>query len=84
MRWYGPKSKYDLFSLRRFIGLVAKIGFLKAQQNEVLCMWGTGEVHSRFWWGDLRGKNHLKYLGVGWMIILKLISGSEMGQPGMD
>lgn len=47
-------------------------------------MWGTGEVRSRFWLGDLRGKNHFENLGVDWMIILKLISGSEMGQPGMD
>jgi len=30
------------------------------------------------------GKNYLENLGVDWMVILKLISGSEMGQPGMD
>jgi hypothetical protein len=33
--------------------------------------------------GRPEGKNHLENLGVGRMILLKLTSGSEIGQPGM-
>jgi hypothetical protein len=36
-------------------------------------VWGTGEVHTGFWWGDLRERDHLKELGVDGRIILKLI-----------
>jgi hypothetical protein len=25
------------------------------------CVWGTGEVHKGFWWGDLREGDHLEY-----------------------
>jgi len=32
---------------------------------------GTGEVLIRFWWGDLRERNHLEDLGVDGRIILK-------------
>jgi hypothetical protein len=27
-------------------------------------VWGTGEVHTEFWWGDLREVDHLEDLGV--------------------
>jgi hypothetical protein len=32
-----------------------------------------GEVHTGFWWADLRKRNHLKNLVVDGRIILKLI-----------
>ena len=36
-------------------------------------MWETGEVHTGFWWGKLRERDHLEYLGVDGRIILRLI-----------
>ena len=34
---------------------------------------GRGEVHTGFWWGNLRDENRLKNLGVDGRIILKCI-----------
>jgi hypothetical protein len=34
-------------------------------------VWETGEVYTRFWWGDLRARDHLEDLGVDERIILK-------------
>jgi len=34
---------------------------------------GRGEVHIGFWWGNLRGRDPLKDLGVDGRVILKLI-----------
>jgi len=28
-------------------------------------------VHTEFWWGDLRKRDHLEDLGVDWIIILE-------------
>jgi hypothetical protein len=36
-------------------------------------MWETGEVHTGFWWGKLRERDHLEYLGVDGRIILRRI-----------
>jgi hypothetical protein len=36
-------------------------------------VWGTEEVHIRFWWGDLMEGAHLKDVGVDGRIILKYI-----------
>jgi hypothetical protein len=34
---------------------------------------GRGEVHTRFWWGNLREGDHLKDPGIDGKIILKWI-----------
>jgi hypothetical protein len=34
---------------------------------------GRREMHSRFWWGNLKGRDYLEVLGVGDRIILKWI-----------
>jgi hypothetical protein len=32
-----------------------------------------GEVHTGFWWGDLKRRDHLEHIGVDGRIILKWI-----------
>jgi hypothetical protein len=34
-------------------------------------MLGTGEVHTRFWWGDLKKGDHVENLGIDGRMILK-------------
>jgi len=34
-------------------------------------VWGRGEVHTGFWWGDLQEEDHLEDPGVDERIILK-------------
>jgi hypothetical protein len=36
-----------------------------------LQVWGRREMHTRFWWGDLREGDHLEDPGVDGRIILK-------------
>ena len=36
-------------------------------------VWETGEVRTRFWWGDLRQRDHWKDLRIRGRIILKWI-----------
>jgi hypothetical protein len=36
-------------------------------------VWGTGEVHAEFWWGDLRERVHLEDQGLNVRVILKCI-----------
>jgi hypothetical protein len=43
---------------------------------------GRGEVHTGFWWGDLRERDHLEDRGVDGRIILKWIFKKWDG--GMD
>jgi hypothetical protein len=38
-----------------------------------VAVWGRGEVHTGFWWGDLREGEHLEDPGVDGRIILKWI-----------
>jgi hypothetical protein len=33
--------------------------------------WASGEVHTGFWWANLRGKGHFEGLGLDGRIILK-------------
>jgi len=36
-----------------------------------VALWGRGEVHTGFWWGNLRERDHLEDLGVDRRIILR-------------
>jgi len=46
---------------------------IKNKMGKACGTYGTGEEHTVFSWGDLRGKHHLEHLGVNGMITLKLI-----------
>jgi hypothetical protein len=35
-------------------------------------VWGTGEVHTGFWWGTLMEGNHIEGLGVDGRIIIRV------------
>ena len=48
-----------------------------------LChVWGTGEVHTRFWWGKLKTGDHLEDQRIHRRIVLKRIF--ERCDGGMD
>jgi hypothetical protein len=36
-------------------------------------VWERGEMHTGFWWGNMRERNHLEGLGIDGSIILKWI-----------
>ena len=36
-------------------------------------VWETGEVHTGFWWGDIKDRGHLEDEGVDRKVILKWI-----------
>jgi hypothetical protein len=38
-------------------------------------VWVKGDAYTGFWWGNLRGRDHLGYKGVDGRIILKWIFG---------
>jgi hypothetical protein len=45
-------------------------------------MWKREEVHTEFWWGNLRERDHLKSPGVDGRIMLKWISRNILGGGG--
>jgi hypothetical protein len=45
-------------------------------------VWGTGEVHTGCWWGDLMERVHLEDPGLDGSVILKLILKKRNG--GME
>jgi hypothetical protein len=47
-------------------------------------VWVTGEMHTCFWWGGLRERHHLEYVGVDGKIILKRIFKNWNEVRGLD
>ena len=45
------------------------------KKNDIWWVCGMGEAHTGFWWGKVRGRDHLEDLGLNMRIILKLICG---------
>jgi hypothetical protein len=46
-------------------------------------IWGTGEMYARFWWGNLKKREHLENTGVDGRIILRWIFGKWDGEHGL-
>jgi hypothetical protein len=47
-------------------------------------VWGRGEVHAEFWWGNLRHRDRLEDLDTDETIILKEIFKKRNGSLGLD
>ena len=63
---------HDLYSSPN-ISRVMKWRRTRRTGQDMWHVWGTGEINSGFWWGDLREKDHFKDMGVDRMSILKYI-----------
>ena len=48
------------------------------------CSMYREEMHTGFWWGNLREGDHLETLHVNWRIILKLSFEKWVGEHGLD
>ena len=46
-------------------------------------VWGTGEVHTGYWWGKLRGRDYLEDIGIN-RIILKWMFKKRNGERCLD
>jgi hypothetical protein len=51
---------------------------------EQIAIIGRGEVHTEFWWENLRGRNHLEDPGVHMKIILKCFFKEDRGKDWID
>ena len=60
----------DLYSLPNIIQVI-KLRRMR-WAGHVACM-GGGEVHTGFWWGSLRERDHLEDQGIGGRIILRWV-----------
>jgi hypothetical protein len=45
-------------------------------------VWGRGEVHTGFWWANLRERDHLEHLSIDGKVILKWFF--KQGDGDMD
>jgi hypothetical protein len=43
-----------------------------------------GDLHTRFWWGNLKDRDQLEELGLDWRIRLKWVNKCGKGSCGLD
>jgi hypothetical protein len=46
-------------------------------------VWGSGEMHTEFWWGNTKWRDHLEDLDMGGKIILNGFYGNGMRGCGV-
>ena len=69
-RILADEDLYDLYSTPNIIQVI------RQEEYDGWVMWNlreSGEVHTSFWWGDLRERDNLEALGLDGRVILKLI-----------
>jgi hypothetical protein len=69
-RILADEELYDLYSSPKITRVI------KQEERDGWITWNvreSGEVHTSFWWGDIRERDNLEALGVEGRVILKLI-----------
>jgi hypothetical protein len=94
-RIFGPNSdeatgewrrlhNKELYSLYSSPNIIRVIKSRRLRWAGHVARKGRGEVHTGFWWGNLRERDHLEDPGVDGRIILKLIFERLDGGHGLD
>jgi len=65
-RIFGPKRGEVTGEWRR-----CYLGDSNQEKQGVWLVWEVGAVHTRFWWGDQRVRDHLEDRGIDGRILLK-------------
>ena len=48
-------------------------------------VWGRGDVLTWFWWGNMRERDHLEYVGLDGRVVLKrIVKEQGGGTDGID
>jgi len=60
--------------------ILSRLSLKKTDIHKACDTWRTGQVHTWFWWGNLKQRNHLEITGIDGKIILKWILKAEDGR----
>jgi len=60
---------HNLYSLPNIVAVIKQ----RMTELGIWHVWGTREVHTGFWWGDMRGRDHLEDLDIDGKTVLKCI-----------
>jgi hypothetical protein len=74
-RWRGKRKLYieDLHDFCSSPNIIHVIKYKRTRWMELVALWGRGEMHTEFWCGRLKERDHLEELEVDGRIILKWI-----------